>query len=104
MSYAACLNVDTVCLMSTTMVHVRVEQKVKAKATKALAAMGLSVSDAVRVLLTRIAAEQALPFDVCVPHVPNAKTIAAMRELERGGLKSHSTAAGFMADLRNAED
>ena len=100
---AQCLNEDTLCLMTTTMVHVRVEQKVKAKATKALAAMGLSVSDAVRVLLTRIAAEQALPFDVCVPHVPNAKTAAAMNEARQGGLRSVKTVAALMAEL-NADD
>jgi DNA-damage-inducible protein J len=83
--------------MASTMavVHVRVEERVKAKAAKALAAMGLSVSDAVRVLLTRVAAEKALPFDV---KVPNATTRAAMAELERGGLKSYATFAEAMAD------
>jgi len=54
---------------------------VKTKAEKALKAMGLSVSDAVRVLLTRVAVEKALPFDV---RVPNAETRAAMKELEEG--------------------
>jgi len=60
------------------MVHVRVSGRVKARAEKALAAMGLSISDAVRVLLTRVAAEQALPFDV---KVPNAKTVELTSEL-----------------------
>jgi DNA-damage-inducible protein J len=87
----------------TTMVHVRVEEQVKAKATKALAAMGLSVSDAVRVLLTRIAVEQAIPFDVCMPHVPNAKTRAAMKEARKGGLRSAKNISDLMANL-NAED
>ena len=76
-------------------VHVRVEERVKARATKALAAMGLSVSDAVRLLLTRVAAEKALPFEV---KVPNAETRAAMAEVERGGLKSYATFAEAMAD------
>lgn len=76
-------------------VHVRVEERVKAKATKALAAMGLSVSDAVRLLLTRVAAEKALPFEV---KVPNAETRAAMAEVERGGLKSYATFTEAMAD------
>jgi len=80
---------------TTTMVHVRVDEKIKAKAEKALRAMGLSVSDAVRVLLTRVAAEQALPFEV---KVPNAKTRAALAELERGNLKSYATFAEAMAD------
>ena len=46
-----------------------------------LAAMGLTVSDAVRLLLTRIAREKALPFE---PLVPNDTTIAAMREARAG--------------------
>ena len=84
------------------MVHVRIDGRIKARAEKALAAMGLSVSDAVRVLLTRVAAEKALPFAVCVPHVPNAKTIAAMKELEAGvGVRSYDSVGEMLAD---AED
>jgi DNA-damage-inducible protein J len=92
---------DTMYLMATTaMVHVRVDVKMKARAEKALSAMGLSVSDAVRVLLTRVAAEQALPFEV---RVPNSRTRAAMKEARRGGLRAHDTVGDLMADL-NAED
>ena len=64
-------------MATTTMVHVRVDQRIKAQASKALAAMGLSVSDAVRVLLMRVAAEKQLPFAL---KVPNAETRAAMEE------------------------
>ncbi len=46
------------------MVHVRVDEAVKAQAMATLADMGLSVSEAVRMLLVRVAAERALPFDV----------------------------------------
>ena len=53
--------------MATMMVHIRVDEKVKARAAKALSTMGLSVSDAVRILLVRVAAEKALPFEVKVP-------------------------------------
>ncbi len=64
--------------MSTTIVHVRVDEKTKQRATKALAAMGMSVSDAVRMLLVRVAAaEKALPFDVKVPNATTAKAIRA---------------------------
>ncbi len=90
----------TMYLMATTMVHVRVDERVKARAAKALAAMGLSVSDAVRVMLTRVAAEKALPFEV---RVPNATTVAAMEEARRGGLRTHAGVAGLLTDL-NAED
>jgi DNA-damage-inducible protein J len=87
--------------MSTTeMVHVRIDKRVKAQASKALASMGLSVSDAVRVLLTRIAAEKALPFEV---KAPNAATVAAMREARKRGLASFHSVSELMADL-HAED
>lgn len=87
-------------MATTTMVHVRVDGKVKARAEKALTAMGLSVSDAVRVLLTRVAVEKALPFEV---RVPNARTVAAVEEARAGGLRSHTKVSDLMADL-NAED
>lgn len=87
-------------MAATEMVHIRVEKRVKQKATKALSAMGLSVSDAVRVLLTRVAAEQALPFDL---RVPNTATRAAMREARKGGLPSFNNTSELLADL-NAED
>lgn len=86
--------------MAPSMIHVRVDGKVKAKAAKTLASMGLTVSDAVRLLLTRVAAEKKLPFEV---RVPNKETLAAMDELESGGGKSFSSVAELMADL-NAED
>jgi DNA-damage-inducible protein J len=85
---------------ATEMVHIRVDKRVKAKAAKALSAMGLSVSDAVRVLLTRVASEQALPFTV---KVPNTATKAAMKEARAGRLRSFRNVPDLMADL-NAED
>lgn len=86
--------------MATTMVHIRVDEQVKAQATEALASMGLSVSDAVRMLLVRVAAEKALPFDV---RVPNAETVAAMKELDEGQGKRFDSLEALMADL-NADD
>jgi DNA-damage-inducible protein J len=82
------------------MVHVRIDKRTKARAAKALAAMGLSVSDAVRVLLTRVAAEKSLPFEV---KAPNVTTVAAMQEARHGGLTSFRNVSDLMADL-NAED
>lgn len=58
------------------MIHVGVDEGVKARATEALAKMGLTVSDAVRVLLVRVASDQAFPFPI---EVPNARTRAAMK-------------------------
>jgi len=86
--------------MATGMVHIRVDEKVKARAAKTLASMGLTVSDAVRLLLTRIAAEKALPFEV---RVPNRETIAAMEAGERGEVSRASSVAEMMAHL-NARD
>jgi DNA-damage-inducible protein J len=86
--------------MATSMVHIRVDQKVKAKAAKTLASMGLTVSDAVRLLLTRIAAEKALPFEV---RAPNRETMAAMEAGERGEVTRASSIDEMMADL-NARD
>ncbi len=62
---------------TTSMVHVRVDERIKAQATETLAAMGLSISDAVRVFLMRVVADQQLPFEL---KVPNAQTRAAMVE------------------------
>lgn len=81
--------------MATTMVHVRVDEKVKAKATKALSSMGMSVSDAVRIMLLRVAAENALPFEI---KVPNSKTVKAMQAAERQG-KRFSSADALFEDL-----
>lgn len=68
--------------MSTdSIVRARIDSDTKARATAALDAMGLTVSDAIRLLMLRIADEQRLPFSV---QVPNAKTVAAMAELEAG--------------------
>jgi DNA-damage-inducible protein J len=66
-------------MATTTMVHVRVDEQIKTQATQALAAMGLSLSDAVRVFLMRVVAEQQMPFAL---KVPNAETRAAMAEAD----------------------
>ena len=61
----------------TTMLHVRVDEATKDEATETLNAMGLSVSDAVRLFLRRVVIEQAFPLEL---KVPNAETLAAMEE------------------------
>ena len=85
---------------ATAMIHVRVDQKLKTKAVKTLDAMGLSLSDVVRLLLTRIAVEQALPFEV---RVPNALTRAAMEEVKHGDLPSASSVAELIEQLNAAD-
>jgi DNA-damage-inducible protein J len=66
-------------------IRARIDEQIKEEARVVLAAMGLTVSDAFRILLTRIAREKALPFE---PLVPNATTIAAMKEARHGDLKA----------------
>jgi len=66
------------------------------RAAKALAGMGISVSDAVRMLLVRVAAEKALPFEV---RVPNATTVKAMRAADKGKGKRHRSAGALLNEL-----
>ena len=81
--------------MTTAMVHVRVDEKIKAQATEALAAMGLSVSDAVRVFLMRVVAEQQMPFAL---KVSNSQTRTAMKEADEIAL-TRSARFGTAAEL-----
>lgn len=81
-------------------VRARVDERIKEEAAAVLAAMGLTLSDAFRIMLTRIAQEKALPFE---PLVPNETTIAAMREARAGKLQSFDNVEALIADL-NAED
>jgi DNA-damage-inducible protein J len=72
-------------MATNTVVRARIDGHIKDEAAVVLAAMGLTVSDAFRLMITKIAREKALPFD---PLVPNAETIAAMREARGGKLKT----------------
>jgi DNA-damage-inducible protein J len=65
----------------TTVVRARISEEVKNEASAVLEAMGLTVSDAFRIMMTRIAREHALPFE---PLIPNEETIAAMRAARKG--------------------
>ncbi|MDC9614133.1 type II toxin-antitoxin system RelB/DinJ family antitoxin [Xenorhabdus khoisanae] len=79
-----------------TYVRARIDAETKERASAALEAMGLSVSDAIRLLMLRIADEQRLPFDV---KVPNAATQKAMDELKTGKGKRFESVSALMADL-----
>ena len=76
-------------------VQARIDGAIKEEAATVLAAMGLTISDAVRLMLTKVAHDHALPFD---PLIPNATTIAAMKEARAGNLPRVSS----MADLKKA--
>ena len=83
-----------------TFVRARIDSETKDKATAALQALGLSVSDALRILLRRVAADQTFPLEL---KVPNAETRAAIAELEAGKGKRFASVDALMADL-HADD
>lgn len=83
-----------------TYVRARIDTRTKKRAAAALAAMGLSTSDAIRLLMMRVADERRLPFEV---KAPNATTRKAIAELEAGEGKRFSGVDTLMADL-NADD
>lgn len=85
--------------IADTYVRARIDTVTKERAADALEAMGLSISDAIRMLL-RVADERRLPFDV---KVPNATTRKAIAELESGKGKHFDSVDALMADL-NADD
>jgi DNA-damage-inducible protein J len=86
-------------MAANALVQARIDGAVK-EAAAVLASMGLTVSDAVRLLLTRVAKEHALPFD---PLIPNEQTVQAMKEARQGKLASFEDVDAPMADL-NADD
>lgn len=84
----------------SSMIHVRMDNDLKERATEALAAMGLSTADAVRLLFHRIATDQAFPLEL---KVPNAETRAAMEEADEffknGGTPRFDNAEDMFAEL-----
>ena len=88
--------------MSTadTYVRARIDTATKEKASEALESMGLSISDAIRLLMIRIAEEHRLPFEI---KVPNTKSRKAIDELEAGKAKRVKNVDDLMANL-NADD
>jgi len=66
--------------MSSTMLHVRIDENVKEQAANTLASMGLTIPDAVRVFLMRVIADKALPFTVSATSIPNMESQAAIAE------------------------
>jgi DNA-damage-inducible protein J len=87
-------------IAADTYVRARIDTSTKERAADALEAMGLSISDAIRLLMLRIADERRLPFEV---KVPNATTRKAMAELEAGKGKRFASVEAMMADL-HADD
>ncbi|MDR3423548.1 MAG: type II toxin-antitoxin system RelB/DinJ family antitoxin [Alphaproteobacteria bacterium] len=87
-------------MSANSVVRARIDGQVKAEAAAVLATIGLTVSDAFRLMLTRIAREKKLPFE---PLIPNEETIEAMKAARRGELIEVGSIDNLFAEL-NAED
>ena len=87
-------------MTENSVVRARIDETTKTEAAAVLATMGLSLSDAFRLLLRRVAAEKALPFE---PLVPNAETVEAMKAARRGGLATVKARRDLIASL-NADN
>jgi DNA-damage-inducible protein J len=68
-------------MAKTASVNARIEPVVKEKAESIFAALGITASDAIGMFYRQVTFRRGLPFDVCVP---NATTVAALKEAERG--------------------
>jgi DNA-damage-inducible protein J len=86
-------------MAENSVVRARIDEATKIEAAAVLAAMGLSLSDAFRMLLKRVAAEKALPFE---PLAPNAETVEAMKAARRGDLVTVGAPGALLASLNAA--
>jgi len=86
--------------MTNTVVRARIDEHVKEEASAVLATIGLTVSDAFRLMMMRIAKDKALPFE---PLVPNAETVEAMKAARRGELVTAGSTKALLATL-NEDD
>ncbi|WP_020559801.1 type II toxin-antitoxin system RelB/DinJ family antitoxin [Thiofilum flexile] len=87
-------------MTANALVTTRIDENIKQEASQVLATMGLTVSDAVRLMLTKIAREHRFPFEL---HEPNAETIQAMLEAREGKLKAFNSINDLMADLNEKD-
>jgi len=85
--------------MKTTMVHVRLDQNIKEQAAEMLSSMGLSISDAIRVFLTRVVTEKAIPFPVCAPNAESREAIAEARNIIKSHRARFKTAEALFDEL-----
>lgn len=87
-------------MSKTDVVRARIDAQVKEEASRVLGEMGLTPSDGIRMFLTSVAKKKELPFHPMDFFEPNAETIAAMEEAERGEVQTSLTVEELMEDLR----
>ena len=88
-------------MANNAVVRARIDGHIKEEAATVLAAMGLTVSDAFRIMLIRVAKEKALPFE---PLVPNKETIKAMKDARRGKVITVGSVDNLLANLNDEDD
>lgn len=98
--YNVAYNKGEINMSANAVVRARIDEQIKKEASIVLEAMGLTVSDAFRILLVRVAREKALPFE---PLVPNAETIKAVEDARNGKFIATCTLDNLLAEL-NADD
>ena len=84
------------------MLHVRMDTEMKRKATTALAAMGMTASEAVRLFFHRIAVDQAFPLELKVPNTQTRRAMAESEEMMRAGTARFASADEMFAELEEA--
>jgi DNA-damage-inducible protein J len=93
--------VEDLFMAANAVVRARIDGEIKEEATAVLAAMGLTVSDAFRIMLIRVAKERALPFE---PLIPNAETIKVMKAARRGKLTTVKNVNKLLESLKTDDD
>lgn len=83
----------------SSMLHVRMDNDLKRRATEALSAMGLTASEAVRLFFHRIAVDQAFPLELKVPNAETRSAMAEAEEILNAGKTRFATADEMFADL-----
>ncbi len=86
----------------SSMLHVRMDTEMKQRATAALAAMGLTASQAVRLLFHRIAVDQAFPLELKVPNAETRRAMAEVDEMVKTRTARLASADEMFAELEEA--
>ncbi|MCX5805950.1 MAG: type II toxin-antitoxin system RelB/DinJ family antitoxin [Proteobacteria bacterium] len=87
-------------MATNSVVRARIDERIKAEAEAVLASIGLTISDAFRMMIVRIAKEKALPFE---PHVPNDETIEAMKAARRSELVTVGSPNNLLEKLNTGD-
>lgn len=87
-------------MMRTDTVRAKVSHDTKVSAERVLKCLGLSMSEAINLLLVQIKLRRALPFDVAIPSIPNEETLAAMKEIgENKNLTTYDSPENLFKEL-----